>query len=121
MNVERFATYVYPLFRFVFGVMFLFHGLQKFGLIGGHTVPMVSRLGAAAVVETVCGAFIAAGAFTRLAAFVASGEMAFAYFTSLYPRGFWPIQNQGELAVLYCFAFLYIAVHGVGRFGFDKR
>ncbi len=121
MNTERFAPYVYPVFRFVFGLLYMFHGLQKFGLVGGHMVPMVSRFGAAAIIELVCGVLIAAGAFTRIAAFIACGEMAAAYFLQHYPRGFVPIQNQGELAVLYCFAFLYIATRGVGRLGFDKR
>jgi putative oxidoreductase len=118
---ERVAHYVYPAFRIVFGVLFLFHGLQKFGLLGGNMVPMHSRLGAAAVIEVLCGALIAVGAFTRVAALVASGEMAFAYFLGHYPRGFLPIKNQGELAVLYCFAFLYIAARGAGRFALDRR
>ena len=121
MVPERYATYIYPAFRLVFGLLFLFHGLQKFGLLGGQMVPMMSRSGAAAVIELLCGPLIAAGAFTRVAAFVASGEMAFAYFLNHYPRGFWPIQNGGEPAVLYCFAFLYIATRGAGRFGFDTR
>src|SRR5262245_36231768 len=120
MLPERYATYVYPAFRFVFGLLFLFHGLQKVGLFGGHMAPMMSRTGAAAVIELLCGPLVAAGAFTRAAALVASGEMAFAYFLNHYPRGFWPIQNGGELAVLYCFAFLYIAARGAGRFGFDR-
>ena len=114
--MERYAAYVYPLFRFVFGFLFLFHGLQKFGLVQGQLVPLMSRSGAAAVIELVCGVLIAVGLFTRVAAFIASGEMAFAYFLSHYPRGLWPILNRGELAVLYCFAFLYIAARGSGRF-----
>jgi putative oxidoreductase len=121
MFSERFAPHVYPVFRFAFGLLFLFHGLQKLGLVGGHMVPLMSRLGAAAVIELVCGALIAVGAFTTLAALVASGEMAFAYFLQHFPRGFLPIQNQGELAVLYCVAFLYIAARGAGRLGFDRR
>jgi putative oxidoreductase len=120
MSFERIAGYVYPLFRIVFGLLFLMHGLQKFGLLGGRMVPMLSRLGAAAVIESLCGPLIAVGAFTHLAAFVASGEMAVAYFLQHSPRGVWPIQNMGEPAVLYCFAFLYIAARGVGRFGFDR-
>jgi len=121
MSFDRIAGYVYPVFRIVFGVLFLMHGLQKFGLFGGRMVPMFSRLGAAAVIETACGPLIAAGAFTHVAAFVASGEMAFAYFTQHAPRGPWPIQNMGEPAVLYCFAFLYVAARGAGRFGFDRQ
>src|ERR1700755_1705444 len=101
--LERYAAYIYPVFRFVFGFLFFFHGLQKFGLFGGHLVPMLSRLGAAAVIELLCGPLVALGAFTRIAAFIASGEMAFAYFLQHSPQGFLPIQNGGEAAVLYCF------------------
>lgn len=121
MKLDRLAPYVYPLFRIVFGAMFVCHGLQKFGFFHGHAVAMFSRYGAAAVIETVCGTLIAAGFLTSLAAFIASGEMAFAYFLSHYPRGIWPIQNQGEAAVLYCFAFLYMAARGAGGFSVDRR
>jgi putative oxidoreductase len=121
MIPERFAPYVYPAFRLAFGVLFLFHGLQKFGLLGTPMVPLMSRLGAAAAIELVCGALIAAGAFTKPAALIASGEMAFAYFLQHAPRGTLPIKNGGVLAVLYCFAFLYIASRGGGRLGFGRR
>lgn len=121
MNVERLAPYVYPLFRIVFGFLFVCHGLQKFGLFGGHMMPLFSRLGAAACIETIGGVLIAIGLFTRAAAFIASGEMAFAYFLSHYPRGLLPIQNQGEAAVLFCFAFLYISTRGAGGFSVDRR
>jgi putative oxidoreductase len=121
MNVERLAPYIYPLFRIVFGLLFLCHGLQKFGVFGGHVMPLASRFGVAAVIETVCGLLIAVGLFTRVAAFIASGELAFAYFLSHYPRGFLPIQNQGEAAVLFCFAFLYISTRGAGGFSIDRR
>ena len=121
MNVERFAAYVYPIFRIVFGFLFVCHGLQKFGVFGGHAVPLMSRLGAAAIIETVCGTLITIGFLTHAAAFLASGEMAVAYFLSHYPRGILPIQNQGEPAVLFCFAFLYMAVRGAGGFSVDRR
>ncbi len=122
MIPERFAPYVYPAFRFVIGFLFLFHGLQKFGLMAGsRAVPLVSLFGLAGAIELICGALVAVGLFTRPAAFIASGEMAVAYFYSHQPRAMWPIQNQGELAALYCFAFLYIAARGAGRLGFDKR
>jgi putative oxidoreductase len=121
MNVERLAPYVYPLFRIVFGLLFLCHGLQKFGVFGGHMMPLMSRFGVAACIETVAGALIAIGLFTRVAAFVASGEMAVAYFLSHYPRGFLPIQNQGEPAVLFCFAFLYIFTRGAGGLSVERR
>jgi len=120
MSFERLAGYLYPLFRFVFGLMFLAHGLQKFGLFGGRFVPLFSRLGLAACIEVVCGPLVAVGAFSHLAAFIASGEMAFAYFLQHAPRALWPLQNMGEPAILYCFAFLYIAARGAGRFAFDK-
>lgn len=120
MSFERLADHIYPIFRFVFGCLFLMHGLQKFGLLGGHLVPVFSRLAAAAVIEVLCGPLIAVGAFTHIAAAVASGEMAVAYFLQHAPRGWLPIQNMGEPAVLYCLAFLYIAARGAGRFGFDR-
>ena len=120
MIPERYAPHVYPFFRFVVGFLFLFHGLQKFGFVHGHLVPMLSRYGAAAVIESTCGALVALGVFTRPAAFIASGEMAFAYLTVHYPRGLWPILNQGELAALYCFAFLYIASRGGGKFALKR-
>lgn len=121
MTLERAAPYIYPVFRIVFGFLFFCHGLQKFGVFGGHMMPLVSRLGVAACIETLGGALIAVGLFTRVAAFVASGEMACAYFLSHYPRGFLPIQNRGEAAVLFCFAFLYVSARGAGGFSIDRR
>lgn len=117
----RFAPAAYTAFRIVFGLLFMFHGLQKlFGLFGGRQVELMSRLGAAGVIESVGGVLIAIGLFTSPVAFLASGEMAFAYFLSHFPRATWPIQNGGELAVLYCFAFLYIATRGGGRLSVDS-
>lgn len=119
MIPERYAAHTYALFRIVFGFLFLFHGLQKFGLLGGPAQPIASMAGAAAVIETVGGLLIMIGLFTRQAAFIASGEMAVAYFMVHQPQGVWPVQNQGELAVLYCFAFLSIAARGAGIWGVD--
>ncbi|MGH7554929.1 MAG: DoxX family protein, partial [Longimicrobiales bacterium] len=77
MIPERFAPITYALFRIVFGFLFLCYGLQKmFGLFGGQVPPLASMQGAAGVIETVCGLLIMLGLFTRLAAFLASGEMA---------------------------------------------
>jgi putative oxidoreductase len=122
MVSERYAIHFYALMRIVFGFLFVFHGLQKiFGLFGGRTAELLSLRGLAGVIEIVAGVLIMAGLFTRPAAFIASGQMAFAYFMSHYPAGFWPIQNRGELAALYCFAFLYIAARGKGAWGFDRR
>jgi len=86
-----------------------------FGGLGGFHPPVLSQLWIAGVIELVGGLLIAIGFFASVAAFVASGEMAVAYFQSHAPKGLWPIQNQGELAVLYCFLFLYIAARGNGK------
>jgi len=74
---------------------------------------------AAGAIELVAGSLIAVGLFAAFAAFLASGEMAVAYFMSHAPHGFWPTVNHGELAVLYCFAFLFIAARGSGRWSLD--
>ena len=111
----RFAPQIYALLRIVTGVLFAAHGAQKLlGLFGGQQVPITSQFGMAGVIELVGGLMIAAGIFSSLVAFVASGEMAVAYFQAHAPRGFFPVQNGGELAVLFCFIFLYIAARGNG-------
>jgi putative oxidoreductase len=111
----RFAPQIYALLRIVAGLLFACHGIQKlFGLLGGTPVVLSSQLGLAGVIETVCGLMIATGFFASIAAFIASGEMASAYFIAHAPRSVWPIVNGGELAVLYCFLFLYISARGSG-------
>ena len=120
MNYERAAPYVYPLFRIVFGVLYLCHGLQKFGLLHGHLVPMFTRLGGAAVIELACGSLIAIGLFTRPAAFIAAGEMAVAYWMVHAKMGFYPAVNMGEAAILFCFVFLYLAAAGPGALSIDS-
>ena len=122
--VSRYAPYLYVLLRVVAGLLFAYHGAQKlfgvFGGIGGQpgtSTPLFSLKGFAGCIELVGGLLIALGVITSFAAFIASGEMAFAYFTQHFPRGFWPIQNGGELAVLNCFLFLYIAANGAGMWG----
>ena len=113
--LRRFEPYAYALLRIVAGLLFMFHGLQKFGLLGGQMVPLASLFGLAAVIETVGGLLIMIGFQAGLVAFICSGEMAYAYFTAHQPRGTWPIQNGGELAALYAFIFLFIATRGAGR------
>jgi putative oxidoreductase len=115
--LARFTPYLYALLRIVAGLLFAQHGVQKlFGWLGGSgPVPMFSQFWVAGVVETFGGLAIALGAFTSPVAFVASGQMAVAYFQAHLPRGFWPIQNGGELSVLFCFLFLYIASRGSGK------
>jgi putative oxidoreductase len=106
----------YLVMRVIVGLTFAEHGAQKlFGLLGGRTVPLASQFGVAGVIELVGGLLIAFGILATWASLIASGEMAVAYFQMHAPQGFWPIQNRGELAVLYCFVFLYIAARGGGR------
>ena len=116
--VTRATPYLYTVLRIIGALLYACHGAQKllglFGGVRGGTVPLISPLGLAGVIELGAGLLIAGGVLTRPAAFIASGEMAFAYWLSHAPRGFWPIHNGGELAVLNCFLFLYIASQGAG-------
>jgi putative oxidoreductase len=117
----RLSPYLYGVLRIVAGVLFAFHGLQKlFGLFGGRQVTLISQFGLAGTIEVVCGLLIAIGLLTSLAAFLASGEMAAAYFIAHMPQGPIPIQNGGELAALYCFLFLYIASRGTVALGVKR-
>lgn len=118
-RIDR-TGYAYAALRIVTGFLFMFHGLQKlFGLYGGQVQPLASMAGVAGVIETVGGILVMIGLFTSIAAFICSGEMAVAYFMVHQPQGLWPIQNQGELAALYCFVFLYIAARGAGLCSLD--
>lgn len=115
-----YRPYLYAALRIVAGLAFAQHGAQKlFGVLGGTAVELTSQRGVAGVIEFVGGILIAIGLFTSPVAFIASGEMAVAYFQAHMPRGFWPIQNGGELAVLYCFIFLYFAAAGSGKLSID--
>lgn len=123
--LSRFEPQLLSILRIVAGLLFMQHGLQKilgwFGGMGGpgQTVELASRSGVAGIIELVGGALIAFGLITRLTAFIASGEMAFAYFLSHYPRGFFPIENRGEVVILFCFVFLFIAAAGPGPWSMD--
>lgn len=116
------------LFRIVFGLMFWQHGVQKllgglggFGGEPGQTAQLASLMGLAGVIEFFGGILIILGLFTRPVALLLSGQMAVAYFMAHFPEGFWPIMNGGEKAVLFSFAFLFIAAHGGGRFSLDSK
>jgi putative oxidoreductase len=116
----RYADVIYGVMRIVVGLLFASHGAQKlFGLFGGQVMTGSPLMLTAAIVEFVGGLLVALGFFTGIAAFVASGEMAVAYFMAHAPSGFWPIVNKGELAVVYCFVFLFIAAHGSGKLSVD--
>ena len=113
---------IYAGFRIFAGLMFMQHGLQKvFGLFGGAPAQLPEPMRwAAGGIELVGGALITAGLGTRWAAFLCSGTMAVAYFIAHAPQGFFPIENRGELAVLYCWAFFLMASHGSGSFSVDR-
>lgn len=112
----------YALLRIVSGFLFAFHGAQKlFGVFGGTAQPFGTLRWTAGVIELAGGILIMVGLFAAIAAFIASGEMAFAYFMSHQPQGLLPIQNRGELAALYCFVFLFIAMKGAGIWSLRRR
>ncbi len=120
----KYAPYIYALLRFMAGAMFVLHGSQKlFGFPaspgGGGAGALPPLMMVAGSIELVAGLMIALGLFAGFAAFVASGEMAFAYFMSHAPHHFFPINNRGEATVLYCFLFLYIAARGSGILSLD--
>ncbi len=117
----RFAPQIYALMRIAVGLLFACHGAQKlFGLFGGQQVELMTKFGLAGVIEFVGGLMIAAGFLTSFVAFIASAEMAYAYFTAHTPRGLVPIQNGGEPALLFCFVFLFIAARGAGPWSLDR-
>ncbi|MCA1454735.1 DoxX family protein [Bradyrhizobium sp. BRP22] len=111
------------LLRFMAGLLFLQYGFAK--LLKWPPVPMFEKVelfslyGAAGSIELIGGILLVLGLFTRVVAFIASGEMAFAYFMSHAPRGFFPILNHGDLAILFCFVFLYLACAGGGPISLD--
>jgi putative oxidoreductase len=118
--LARVSEPVYAVFRIVVGLLFAFHGAQKIlGMFGGRVAEIGTQPWTAGMIELMGGLLIAIGFLAGLAAFIASGEMAAAYFLAHAPRGTWPIQNQGELAAVYCFAFLYIAARGAGMLSID--
>lgn len=123
--LDPYAECIHDTLRIVAGYGFLLHGVQKlFGALGGQQVELVSLLGFAALVEVVAGGLIALGLFTRPAAFLASGQMAVAYFLGHVAREgafLFPVANRGEPAVLYCFLFLYLAASGPGAWSLDAR
>ena len=112
------------LLRIVAAALYLSHGTAKLfavpALMPNHaTVPLVSWLGLAGLIETIGGTLLLLGLFTRAAAFITSGEMAVAYFVAHAPGGFWPVVNRGEVAVLYCFIWLFICAAGPGAWSLD--
>ncbi len=119
-TLAPFAPYAFAILRIIAGLLFVAHGGQKvFGWFGGQPFPLGSLFGLAGIIEIVFGILITIGLLTSFAAFIASGQMAVAYFIGHLPKSFWPLENEGEPAVLFCFIFLFIATHGAGIWSVD--
>ncbi|MBV9217259.1 MAG: DoxX family protein [Acidobacteria bacterium] len=119
----RYSSYIYAIFRIVFGFVFMMYGTQKFfGWPPSQQpgAPLAGIMLVAAIIELVCGFLIIIGFFGSIAAFIASGEMAVAYFMVHQAMGILPPGNNGQAAVLFCFAFLYIASKGSGLWSVDS-
>lgn len=123
-GLDRLAGPLLSILRIVTALLFMAHGTGKLFQFppveqfphapGALTLPWF-----AGVIELAGGALLTFGLFTRVAAFIVSGEMAFAYWIAHAPRAFYPIQNGGELAIMFCFVFLYIASAGAGPWSLD--
>jgi putative oxidoreductase len=123
-NNNRYITITLFLLRIVVGIMFLQVGGMKIlgwfgGMPGGTKAELLSQIGIGGLLEILGGIAIILGLFTRAVAFVLSGEMAVAYWQFHAHNGTWPIQNHGELAVLFCFIFLFFAAYGAGEWSID--
>jgi len=120
--LSRWQPQLLAILRIVVGLLFVEHATQKFFAFPAPfpVSPLPPMLIAAGAIELVAGLLVTVGLFTRIAAFIASGEMAVAYFMGHFPKGFWPAQNMGEGAILYCFIFLYIAAAGPGAWAIDN-
>jgi len=123
--MHRIAGVTHSLLRIVAGLLFIMPGGMKLlGWFGGLPgmppgTPLPPLMLVAGIIELVGGLLILVGLFTRPVAFLASGEMAFAYFIGHFPHGFWPIQNHGEPAVLFCFIYLFLWGNGAGPISLD--
>src|SRR4030067_439430 len=125
-RLAKYSDQAYALMRIMAGFMFSFHGLQKiFGVLSDHQPALWSQVWFGGLFELICGLLVMMGFQTRWAAFIASGEMAVAYFQFhwkfRFAAEFFPVVNRGELAALYCFVFLYIATRGGARWCLDKK
>jgi putative oxidoreductase len=121
--LSRWQPQLLALLRIVAGLLFLEHGTSKFFAFPVPFAvhgPLPPLLVAAGVIETVAGLLITLGLFTRLAAFIAAGEMAVAYWMQHFPTSPWPAANMGEPAILFCFIFLYLAAAGPGAWSIDR-
>src|SRR6059058_2456501 len=119
--LERWQPELLAVLRIVTGLLFLEHATSKFFAfpVPFPVHPLPTMLLAAGLIELVAGVLVTFGLFTRLAAFIASGEMAVGYFMMHFPKSPWPLANMGEGAILFCFVFLYLAAAGPGAWGID--
>jgi putative oxidoreductase len=121
--LSKYSSQILGITRIVAGLAFLEHGTTKLLNFPPGTMhpALMSMSGVAGIIELVAGVLIVLGLFSRLAAFIASGEMAAAYFLAHFPRGFFPAQNGGDAAILFCFLFLYLAAAGPGAFAVNDK
>ena len=123
-TVSSYEPYLRSLLRIVVGFTFSLHGYQKFfgwfGGLGGQKAELASLMGVAGVLETFGGALIILGLFTRPTAFILCGQMAVAYFRVHIHINPWPLLNQGEITVLYCFTYLWLTSAGAGPISLDR-
>ena len=124
LGLDRFSGPLLSILRIMSGLLFLEHGTTKLLTFPATQMfptppPVLSLFWIAGVLELVGGALVALGLFTRPVAFIVSGQMAVAYFLAHAPQGFFPAQNMGDAAVLFCFVFLYIAAAGAGPWSLD--
>ena len=122
--LSRWSPRILSVMRIVVALLFVQHGAQKlFGFLAPPEAaipPLLSLMGVAGILEFFGGLLVALGLFTRPAAFILSGQMAVAYFMVHAPKGFWPLQNKGDLAMIWTFVFLYLAVAGGGAWSLDR-
>ena len=124
LNTTKWTPHILAILRIVTALLFLEHATMKFfqfpAAIPGVTYPLPGIMLAAGAIEIVTGLLMAVGLFTRIAAFIASGEMAAAYWMAHAPQGFWPALNMGEAAIMFCFIFLFVAFAGAGSWALDN-
>jgi putative oxidoreductase len=125
-SLNKYQPQMLSILRIIVGLMFLQSGLQKwFGIPSVNpayaNIQLISMVGAAGVIEIVCGSLVAIGLFTRFAAFIASGEMAYAYliYANRMARSFAPLANGGNMEVIFCFVFLFLVFAGAGAWSLD--
>ena len=120
---SKFQPIALSLFRFITGLLLFQYGVAKLFKFPAGTmfekVELFSLIGAAGTLELVLGGLLMIGLFTRIVAFILSGEMAFAYFIGHFPKGFFPLLNNGTGAILFCFACLYLSTAGGGPYSVD--